>query len=63
MCRAFDDKFVIMCLVSINSFLAFSLSVIRLKISGRTEPLILGIVSPYDRIMEMNENETFTPRH
>ena len=61
--KPIDDKFVITCLVSMNSFLAFSLSVIRLKISGRTEPLTLGIVSPYDRIMEMNKNETFTPRY
>ena len=61
--KPIDDKFVITFLVLINSFLALSLSITRLITSGSNEPLTLGILSPYDRIMEMNENETFTPRY
>ena len=61
--KPIDDQFVVTSLVYINLLLALSLSSAGVIISGGTLPLTLGIVSPYDRTMNMNENERFIPRY
>ena len=54
--RPIDDKFVVTCLIIINIFISFSSATITMILAGGDTPLTFGIVSPYDRFMNMNSN-------
>ena len=57
--RPIDDSFVVTCLVIVNIFIGFSSATITLTLAGGDIPLTYGIVSPFDRFMNMNNNTKY----
>ena len=62
--KPIDDRFVITFLVMTNSLVAFGLSSIGAIVSGGSLPMTFGIVSQFDRMVNMNnENGIFAKRY
>ena len=62
--KPIDDRFVITFLVMTNSLVAFGLSSIGAIVSGGSLPITFGIVSQFDRMVNMNnENGIFVKRY
>ena len=62
--KPIDDRFVITFLVMTNSLVAFGLSFIGAIVSGGSLPMTFGIVSQFDRMVNMNNgNDIFAKRY
>ena len=60
--KATDERFVILCLNIVNFFFSAYVAIMAVLTSAGNQPTTFGIVSPFDRFIEMNKEHIIFPR-
>ena len=60
--KATDERFVILCLNIVNFFFSAYVAIMAVLTSAGNQPTTFGIVSPFDRFIEMNMEHIIFPK-
>ena len=60
--KATDERFVVLSLNVVNFFFSAYIAIMAVYTSAGNQPTTFGIVSPFDRFIEMNKEHVIFPR-